>query len=91
MDVHEGIDNTLMILQHRLKATDKSPEIQLIRNYGNLSNVECYAGQVNQVFMNILVNALDALEDSIPNGLIRKSSLIPVGSRLVLLSLIRSG
>jgi len=61
VDIHEGIDNTLMILQHRLKATDKSPEIQVIRDYGNLSNVECYAGQVNQVFMNILVNAIDAL------------------------------
>ncbi|MEH2382667.1 MAG: ATP-binding protein [Nostoc sp.] len=63
VDVHEGIDNTLMILQHRFKATDKSPEIQVIRDYGNLSNVECYAGQLNQVFMNILVNALDALEE----------------------------
>ncbi|MBN4007071.1 ATP-binding protein [Nostoc sp. LPT] len=63
VDVHEGIDNTLMILQHRLKATDKSPEIQVIRDYGNLSHVECYAGQLNQVFMNILVNALDALEE----------------------------
>ncbi|MDF5738380.1 MULTISPECIES: sensor histidine kinase [unclassified Nostoc] len=63
VDIHEGIDNSLMILQHRLKATDKSPEIQIIRNYNNLSNVECYAGQINQVFMNILVNALDALEE----------------------------
>ncbi|MEH2415088.1 sensor histidine kinase [Nostoc sp.] len=63
VDVHEGIDNTLMILQHRFKATDKSPQIQIIRDYGNLSNVECYAGQLNQVFMNILVNALDALEE----------------------------
>ncbi|AVH70767.1 sensor histidine kinase [Nostoc sp. 'Lobaria pulmonaria (5183) cyanobiont'] len=63
VDIHEGIDNTLMILQHRIKATDKSPEIQIIRDYGNLSNVECYAGQLNQVFMNILVNAVDALEE----------------------------
>ncbi|MHC5598529.1 MAG: sensor histidine kinase [Nostoc sp.] len=63
VDIHEGIDNTLMILQHRLKATDKSPEIQIIKDYGNLSNIECCAGQLNQVFMNILVNALDALEE----------------------------
>uniref|UniRef100_UPI00359383F3 sensor histidine kinase n=1 Tax=Nostoc sp. TaxID=1180 RepID=UPI00359383F3 len=63
VNIHEGIDNTLMILQHRLKATDKSPEIHVIKDYGNLSNVECYAGQLNQVFMNILVNALDALEE----------------------------
>ncbi|MBN3905550.1 MAG: sensor histidine kinase [Nostoc sp. NMS1] len=63
VDIHEGIDNTLMILQHRLKATDKNPAIQVIRDYGNLSHVECCAGQINQVFMNILVNALDALEE----------------------------
>ncbi|MEH2241340.1 sensor histidine kinase [Nostoc sp.] len=63
VDIHEGIDNTLMILQHRLKATDKNPEIQVIRDYSNLSKVKCYAGQINQVFMNILVNALDALEE----------------------------
>lgn len=63
VDIHEGIDNTLMILQHRLKATDKSPGIQIIREYGELSNVKCYAGQVNQVFMNILANAIDALEE----------------------------
>ncbi|MHC5717739.1 MAG: sensor histidine kinase [Nostoc sp.] len=63
VDLHEGIDNTLMILQHCLKATDKSPEIQVIRDYGNLCNLECYPGQLNQVFMNILVNALDALEE----------------------------
>ncbi|MEH2423780.1 MAG: ATP-binding protein [Nostoc sp.] len=63
VDIHEGIDNTLMILQHRFKATNKSPAIQIIKNYGNLSNVECCAGQINQVFMNILVNALDALEE----------------------------
>jgi two-component system NtrC family sensor kinase len=63
VDLHEGIDNTLMILQHRLKATDKSPAIQVIRNYGNLSHVKCYPGQMNQVFMNILANAIDALEE----------------------------
>jgi signal transduction histidine kinase len=63
VDIHEGIDNTLMILQHRLKATDKRPEILVIKDYGNLSNIECYAGQVNQVFMNILINAIDALEE----------------------------
>lgn len=63
VDIHEGINNTLMILQHRLKASDKSPEIQVIKDYGNLSPVECYAGQLNQVFMNILANALDAIAE----------------------------
>ncbi|MBD2518755.1 HAMP domain-containing protein [Nostoc sp. FACHB-973] len=64
VDIHEGIDSTLMILQHRLKAKPEQPEIQVIKDYGNLPLVECYAGQLNQVFMNILVNAIDALEES---------------------------
>ncbi len=52
-----------MILQHRLKPTDDRPEIQVTREYEQLPLVECYAGQLNQVFMNILVNAVDALEE----------------------------
>ena len=63
VDIHEGIDSTLLILQHRLKATSQHPGVQVIKDYGNLPVVECYAGQLNQVFMNILSNALDALED----------------------------
>ncbi|MDX2242686.1 MAG: PAS domain S-box protein [Leptolyngbyaceae cyanobacterium bins.302] len=64
VDIHEGIDSTLMILHNRIKARSDHPEIQIIKNYGNLPAVECYAGQLNQVFMNILVNAIDALEES---------------------------
>ncbi|MCC5599146.1 sensor histidine kinase [Nostoc favosum] len=64
VDIHEGIDSTLMILQHRLKAKPEQPEIQVIKDYGNVPLIECYAGQLNQVFMNILVNAIDALEES---------------------------
>jgi signal transduction histidine kinase len=64
VDIHEGIDSTLMILQHRLKAKPEQPEIEVIKNYGNVPLVECYAGQMNQVFMNILVNAIDALEEN---------------------------
>jgi signal transduction histidine kinase len=64
VDIHEGIDSTLMILQHRLKAKPEQPEIEVIKDYGNLPLIECYAGQLNQVFMNILVNAIDALEES---------------------------
>lgn len=64
VDLHEGIDNTLVILQHRLKPKADRPEIQVVRNYGILPLVECYAGQLNQVFMNILSNAIDALEES---------------------------
>ena len=64
VDLHEGIDNTLMILQNRLKATEKRPEIEIIRNYGDLPFIDCYPGQLNQVFMNLLTNAIDALEES---------------------------
>jgi signal transduction histidine kinase len=63
VDLHEGIDNTLLILQHRLKATGDRPTIQILKDYGDLPLVECYAGQLNQVFMNLLANAIDALED----------------------------
>ncbi|MEH1775262.1 HAMP domain-containing sensor histidine kinase [Nostoc sp.] len=64
VDIHEGIDSTLMILQHRLKAKQEQPEIEVIKDYGAVPLVECYAGQLNQVFMNILVNAIDALEEN---------------------------
>ena len=62
VDLHEGIDSTLVILNNRLKQQPNSPKIQVTRHYGKLSLVECYAGQLNQVFMNILSNAIDALE-----------------------------
>ena len=63
VDIHAGLDSTLVILEHRVKATSDRPAIQVIKQYGELPLVECYAGQLNQVFMNILANALDALED----------------------------
>ncbi|MBF2008981.1 MAG: GAF domain-containing protein [Chlorogloeopsis fritschii C42_A2020_084] len=63
VDLHEGIDNTLLILQHRLKPTAKFPGIKVIKDYGNLPLVECYAGEINQVFMNIIANAIDVLID----------------------------
>lgn len=62
VNIHEGIDSTLVILQHRLKAKPESPAISIIKDYGELPPVECYAGQMNQVFMNVLSNAIDALE-----------------------------
>jgi two-component system NtrC family sensor kinase len=64
VDIHEGLDNTLMILNRRITATPNLPEIQIVKKYGDLPLVECYAGQLNQVFMNILVNAIDALEEA---------------------------
>ena len=63
VDIHEGIDSTLLILQHRLKNKPEYSEIQVIRNYDNLPLVECYGGQLNQVFMNILANAIDAVDE----------------------------
>lgn len=62
VDIHEGIDNTLLILHHRFKPNGNHPGIRLIKEYGDLPQVECYAGQLNQVFMNIVGNAIDALE-----------------------------
>jgi signal transduction histidine kinase len=62
VDLHEGIDNTLLILQHRLEATATRPTIQVIKCYGTLPLVECYASEINQVFMQILMNAIDALQ-----------------------------
>ncbi|MBD1936254.1 ATP-binding sensor histidine kinase [Microcoleus sp. FACHB-68] len=63
-NIHEGIDSTILILKHRLKANDDRPEIKVVKEYGNLSAVECFPGQLNQVFMNLLANAIDALEES---------------------------
>ncbi|BAY16554.1 multi-sensor signal transduction multi-kinase [Anabaenopsis circularis NIES-21] len=63
-NIHDGINSTLMILQHRLKANSDHPGVQVIKEYGNIPLVECYLGQLNQVFMNILANAIDALEEA---------------------------
>jgi signal transduction histidine kinase len=68
VDIHEGLDNTLLILSHRLKAPlygkeGEYPAIQVIKDYGNLPNVQCYPGQLNQVFMNILTNAIESIDE----------------------------
>ncbi|NEO33894.1 MAG: CBS domain-containing protein [Symploca sp. SIO3C6] len=69
VNLHEGIDNTLLILQNRLKGTPGRSEIKLIKEYSHLPKVECYSGQLNQVFMNLLSNAIDALEEyRLPNS-----------------------
>jgi len=62
-NLHDGIDSTILILKHRLKANEHRPEIEVITDYGDLPQVECFAGQLNQVFMNLLANAIDALEE----------------------------
>ena len=68
VNLHEGIESTLLILQHSLKASSKNPAIEVIRKYSELPMVECYSSKLNQVFMNILANAIDALEESIDSG-----------------------
>ena len=63
VNIHEGIDGTLMILNHRLSGNQKCKDIEIVKEYGDIPLVNCYAGQLNQVFMNILSNAIDALQD----------------------------
>ncbi|BAY92896.1 MULTISPECIES: trifunctional serine/threonine-protein kinase/ATP-binding protein/sensor histidine kinase [unclassified Tolypothrix] len=63
-NLHEGINSTILILKHRLKANEQCPAIEVITNYSDLPQIECFPGQLNQVFMNILANAIDALEES---------------------------
>jgi len=63
-NIHEGIDSTILILKHRLKANEHRPAIEVITEYGKIPKIECFPGQLNQVFMNILANAIDALDES---------------------------
>ncbi|MGB3652454.1 MAG: ATP-binding protein [Rivularia sp. (in: cyanobacteria)] len=64
VDIHDGVDSTLMILGNQLKATSKHSDIQVIKEYGDIPDVECYPSQLNQVFMNIIANAIDAFEEN---------------------------
>ena len=80
VNLHEGLDSTLMILQNRLKARPERPAIEIVKEYGQLPLVECYAGQLNQVFMNILSNAIDAMEEAIGEqgaALLSHSAVLP--------------
>lgn len=63
VNIHEGLESTLLILQHRFKGNSNRPEIQLVRQYGEIPKIDGFSGQLNQVFMNILANALDAIDD----------------------------
>jgi len=63
-NLQEGLNSTLLILKYRLKANAQRPAIEIVKNYREMANVNCYAGQINQVFMNILANAIDALDES---------------------------
>ncbi len=67
-DIHEGLDSTLLILQNRLQAKGGRTGISLVKEYGNLPQVHCYPGHLNQVFMHLLTNAIDALETGVKNS-----------------------
>lgn len=68
VDLHESLNSTLMILQHRIKAKPDRPAITIAKTYGELPRIECYSGQLNQVFMNVLANAIDALDEHYAKG-----------------------
>ncbi|MHC5931094.1 trifunctional serine/threonine-protein kinase/ATP-binding protein/sensor histidine kinase, partial [Nostoc sp.] len=94
-NIHEGIDSTILILKHRLKANEQRPAIEVITDYGNFPQVECFPGQLNQVFMNILANAIDVLDESNtgrtfkeikdnPNQITIKTSLVNEGVKIAI-------
>lgn len=77
VNIHEGINSTLLILKNKLEYKRGIPAIQIIKNYGNIPLVECYAGQMNQVFFNIFNNAIEAIEEVIEKRLTENQSFIP--------------
>ena len=80
VNIHEGIDSTILILQNQIKATPIHSEIEIVKNYGDLPPIECYPGQLNQVFMNLISNAIDALEDGRINSQEIKDNLQQLSS-----------
>jgi two-component system, NtrC family, sensor kinase len=82
VDLHEGIDSTLLILQHRLQQQTNSLAIQVVKKYGDLPLVECYAAQMNQVFMNIINNAIDALQQSVKEEKITDNPMISISTEV---------
>lgn len=84
VDIHEGIDSTLLILQHRFKERSDRPSIQVIKEYNCLPLVECYPAQLNQVFMNILSNGIDALQEICLHNSPGKTPTIHIRTNLIL-------
>lgn len=76
-DLHKGLDSTLLILKHRTKASEQCPAVEILKNYGELPEVQCFPGQLNQAFMNILANAIDAFEESNQNKTYREIAANP--------------
>ncbi|MBD2210365.1 PAS domain-containing sensor histidine kinase [Nostoc linckia FACHB-104] len=83
VDIHSGIDSTLMILQHRFTSKTESPHINIIKDYAQLPLIDCYVGQLNQVFMNIITNAIDALEESMINQKVNAQPEITIRTQLI--------
>ncbi|MCF4969269.1 hybrid sensor histidine kinase/response regulator [Nostoc sp. CMAA1605] len=77
-NIHEGIDSTLVLLSNRIKTVSKKVEINIVKNYGEVPAVECYAGPINQVLMNLLANAIDAVEESLLSGKISEKPTIEI-------------
>lgn len=75
VDLHQGLDSTLLILQNRLKGNPRRPAIEVVKEYGQLPSISCYPGPLNQVFMNLLANAIDALDDKFAN--LESSNTLP--------------
>ncbi|MGB7275951.1 MAG: response regulator [Geitlerinemataceae cyanobacterium] len=74
-DLHEGIDSSILLLTNRLKGKGDRPEIQIVKEYGEIPLVQCYPGQLNQVFMNLLANAIDSLESRFEKDTLEESSI----------------
>ncbi len=76
-NIHDGINSTILILKHRLKANETRSEIEVIRDYGEVPCIKCFPGQLNQVFMNLLANAIDALEEMNQNQCLKATKAEP--------------
>lgn len=83
VNIHEGLDSTLVILAHRLKTQPDRPAITVQREYGLIPDIECYAGQLNQVFMNILSNAIDAIEEAWEQPALSPPRTITIKTQLI--------
>ncbi|BAT56031.1 two-component sensor histidine kinase [Nostoc sp. NIES-3756] len=83
VDIHEGIENTLLILHHRWKNSGIGLGISIIKEYSEIPLIDCYPGQLNQVFMNIITNAIDALEESVVHGKIAHNPQIHIHTELL--------
>lgn len=83
VDIHEGIDSTLLILKHRLQPPGNSFAVEIVKEYGDLPPVLCYAAQMNQVFMNIINNAIDSLEEAVANGTITAQPKICICTEVI--------